>query len=394
MTTRIFAKLILVVVVVLVVAFIGVNILASRIAVNAYQDASGRQLDDGVPAARHASVIRRQILVGTAIAFLPALVLAGFLARQISSRLSHIIRYASELAKGNFEARPSWSGHDELNILGRKLDETGEKLRKMFEELQHERAELEKLERVRKDFVINVSHELRTPLASIQGYTETLLDGALDDPEHNVRFLSIIRQNVERLTRLTEDLLTLSRIEMRRLRFQFAPCYVRRLLADAADSLRPLAAKKRITLTVEPVAPDLEVFCDAEAVYQMLSNLLDNALKYTSEGRSITSGARPAVSAGREMVEFYVRDAGFGIPEADLSRLFERFYRVDKARSRQLGGTGLGLAIVKHLAIAQGGDVRVESELGKGSTFYFSLPVHDLGLTELGGLRTELTVSP
>ncbi len=342
---------------------------------------------------RHVDIIRLRMLAGTAIAFLPAIILAALFARQVSSRLSQIITYAAELAKGNFHARLGWTGRDELNVLGRKLDETGEKLQKMFKELQHERAELEKLERIRKDFVINVSHELRTPLASIQGYTETLLDGALEDADHNVRFLSIIRQNAERLARLTEDLLTLSRIEMRRQRFQFASYYVRRLLDDAVDSLRPMAEKKRITLTVEEVSPDLEVFCDAEAVYQVLSNLIDNALKYTPEGKSIISGARPIVESGRDMVEIFVRDTGIGIPEADLARLFERFYRVDKARSRELGGTGLGLAIVKHLSIAQGGDVRVESDLGKGSTFYFSLPVHDLGLTERGDLQAELTVS-
>ena len=161
------------------------------------------------------------------------------------------------------------------------------------------------MERIRKDFVINVSHELRTPLASIQGYTETLLDGALADPVHNVRFLSIIRQNAERLARLTEDLLTLSRIEMRRQRFQFASYYVQRLLNDAADSLRPLAEKKKIGLTVENVTGELEVFCDAEAVYQVLSNLIDNAVKYTPEGRSITIGAQSLTEGGKDLVEFF-----------------------------------------------------------------------------------------
>ncbi|MCX6621439.1 MAG: ATP-binding protein, partial [Acidobacteria bacterium] len=284
---------------------------------------------------RHVDVIRQRMLVATAIAFFPAIILAALFARQASSRLSLIIGYAAELAKGNFQARLGWTGRDELNLLGRKLDETGEKLQKMFQELQHERAELEKLERIRKDFVINVSHELRTPLASIQGYTETLLDGALDDPAHNVRFLSIIRQNTERLARLTADLLTLSRIELRRQRFQFASYYVQRMLDDAVDSLRPMADKKRIALIVEPVAPDTEVFCDAEAVYQVLSNLIDNALKYTPEGKEIHIGACPIVESGQEMVEFFVRDTGIGIPETDLTRLFERFYRVDKARSRE-----------------------------------------------------------
>ncbi|MEJ7607485.1 MAG: ATP-binding protein [Bryobacteraceae bacterium] len=259
-------------------------------------------------------------------------------------------------------------------------------MQKIFEQLQHEHAELEKLERVRKD-VINVSHELRTPLASIQGYTETLLDGALHEPEHNVRFLTIIRQNAERLARLTADLMTLSRLELKTTKFQFASYYVNDLVADCVDSMRPMAEKKRIEMHIEQTQAEAEVFCDSEAVHQVMSNLLDNALKYTPEDGEIFVGAR----SSNELVEFFVRDTGMGIPPEDLPRLFERFYRVDKARSRELGGTGLGLAIVKHLVRAQGGQVRVESIPGTGSTFLFTLPVHDLGLQEYGLLEPEIT---
>jgi two-component system phosphate regulon sensor histidine kinase PhoR len=263
----------------------------------------------------------------------------------------------------------------------------------MFEELQREQMELEKVERVRKDFVINVSHELRTPLASIQGYTETLLDGALHDPDHNVRFLSIIRQNAERLGRLTADLLTLSRIELKTQKFQFAVYYVNSLIDESVDSMRPIAGKKRITMTVEQASDKAEVFCDSEAVHQMLSNLLDNAIKYTPEDGAIMVSALavPQKDGKPEMFEISVRDTGMGIPSAELPRLFERFYRVDKARSRELGGTGLGLAIVKHLARAQGGDVGVESDLGKGSRFWFTLPVQDLGLLEYSSVQSEVT---
>ncbi|OYW12818.1 MAG: hypothetical protein B7X34_01495, partial [Acidobacteriia bacterium 12-62-4] len=150
--------------------------------------------------------IRRRMLASTAVAFLPAILLAALFARWVSRRLGLIIEYSAELAKGNFQARLASPGTDELGLLERKLNETGETLEGMFQELEREHAELEKLERVRKDFVINVSHELRTPLASIQGYTETLLDGAIHDAEHNVRFLGIIRQNAERLANLTADL--------------------------------------------------------------------------------------------------------------------------------------------------------------------------------------------
>lgn len=337
------------------------------------------------------NAIRQQMLTAVAIAFVPAVLLAAFLARYVSSRLAVIIDYAGKLADGRFEARLKPRGGDELGTLERKLNDTGKKLQATVEELQREHSELEKLERVRKDFVINVSHELRTPLASIQGYTETLIEGAIHDPANNMRFLTIIRANAERLGRLTADLLTLSRIELKIQRFQFAGYYVNALLSDTVDSLEPLAAKKDITVRIQRAAEKAEVFCDAEAVHQILSNLLDNAIKYTPEGGTIVVGAEPAPE--RDFVRLFVQDTGIGIPGEDLPRLFERFYRVDKARSRELGGTGLGLAIVKHLSKAMGGEAGVESQIEKGSRFWFTLPVHDLGLSEENSVQGQLTVS-
>jgi len=230
--------------------------------------------------------------------------------------------------------------------------------------------EIEKVDRMRKDFVINVSHELRTPLTAIQGYTETLLDGAMDEPQHNRRFLRIIRQNAERLAQLTADLMVLSQIEVNAREFAFLPQRVREILSQAADATQALAQPKNITVHTEPADKDLLVECDADAIHQVLMNLLENAVKYTPEGRTITAGAQ---AVGDE-VEFYVRDNGIGIPAEHIPRLFERFYRVDKARSRALGGTGLGLAIVKHLVLAHQGSLRVESTEGEGSTFYFRIP--------------------
>jgi two-component system phosphate regulon sensor histidine kinase PhoR len=319
------------------------------------------------------------------------MVLAAFLARYVSAKLASIIDYAGKLARGDFQARLQRGGRDELGVLTEQLNETGEKLQAMFEQLQREHAELEKLERVRKDFVINVSHELRTPLASIQGYTETLLDGAIHEPEHNVRFLTIIRQNAERLGRLTADLMTLSRLELKSTRFQFASYVAGDLLATCCDSMQPLAEKKHIEIVAQPGSTTSEVFCDSEAVHQVMSNLLDNAIKYTPEHGKVLVGCRLIGENDGEQMEFFVRDTGIGIPTEDLPRLFERFYRVDKARSRQMGGTGLGLAIVKHLVRAMGGEVRVESKLGEGSTFSFTLPVHDIGLMEYGAIEPELT---
>jgi len=324
------------------------------------------------------NVLRMQILTAAALSFVPAILLAAFFARLVSAKLGRIIDYSSELARGHFGARLDKMGNDELGILGRKLNETGENLERMFNELEREHAELEKLERVRKDFVINVSHELRTPLAAIQGYTETLLDGALEDPNHNRRFLGIIKQNTERLTSLSADLLTLSRLEMKRQEFQFVAFSAKLLLEDILDTLAPLAARRNITLQLQPIDTAEEVFCDREAFYQVLSNLVDNAVKYSPVGSTIRIGAEPIVRDNRKFLEFSVSDAGVGIPQEDLPRIFERFYRVDKARSRELGGTGLGLSIVKHLILAHGGSVRVTSKVGEGSQFFFSLPAEEI----------------
>jgi two-component system phosphate regulon sensor histidine kinase PhoR len=155
--------------------------------------------------------------------------------------------------------------------------------------------------------------------------------------------------------------------------------------------MTPLAARKDIALNLQRAGGPVEAFCDAEAVNQVVTNLVDNALKYTPEGGSITVSAKPLT--GLKSIEVRVADSGIGIPADELPRLFERFYRVDKARSRELGGTGLGLSIVKHLIRAQGGDVRVESQLGRGSTFIFTLPVEDLGMSEDSDIRTQLTAS-
>lgn len=231
--------------------------------------------------------------------------------------------------------------------------------------------ELERVDRMRKDFVINVSHELRTPLAAIQGYAETLLDGAIDEPGTNRRFMRILWQNAERLAQLTADLMTLSQIEVSTREFAFTPHSVEELLNQAADSARTIAEKKSISIVQTPVETGLTAECDSGAIHQVLNNLLDNAIKYTPDGGQVEIGAQAI--EGR--VEFYVRDTGIGIPSEHIPRLFERFYRVDKARSRELGGTGLGLAIVKHLVLSHGGAVRVVSEAGKGSTFFFDIPV-------------------
>jgi two-component system phosphate regulon sensor histidine kinase PhoR len=228
--------------------------------------------------------------------------------------------------------------------------------------------ETERVEKTRRDFIANVSHELRTPLTSIQGYTETLLDSAAgNDAERE--FLEIIRKNATRMARLTEDLLTLARVESGEQRFDIQPVAPGELLQEAVQSFREIARAQKIELQIEN-ASTTDVNADREAVHQIFSNLIDNALKYAAAGGRIILGAR-SVEAG---IEFYVQDFGPGIPSEHLPRLFERFYRVDKARSRESGGTGLGLAIAKHIMLAHDGTIRAESELNHGSTFLFTLP--------------------
>ncbi len=231
----------------------------------------------------------------------------------------------------------------------------------------HEITEIERVERTRRDFIANVSHELRTPLTSIQGYAETLLDA---DGAGSREFLEIIRKNATRMTRLTEDLLTLARVESgeRKLKLEDVPAA--ELIEDARQSLAPVAQQYGVELSVAAV-PQLAVRADRDGIQQVFNNLVENALRYAGDGRRIELGARQQ----GEDIEFFVRDFGPGIASEHLPRLFERFYRVDKARSRESGGTGLGLAIVKHIVLNHGGKVRVESALGHGAVFYFTLPL-------------------
>jgi len=232
----------------------------------------------------------------------------------------------------------------------------------------HDQTEIERVEKTRRDFIANVSHELRTPLTSIQGYSETLLDHN-NVPGHVREFIEIIRKNATRMARLTEDLLVLARVESGEQNFNFQLTTPRELLDDAVQTFQDVAASRGIQLSVMDMASS-SVSVDRDAIQQVFSNLIDNALKYGDTGKKILVGACET----EDGVQFYVRDFGSGISSEHLPRLFERFYRVDKARSRESGGTGLGLAIAKHVVRAHGGSIKAESELNHGSTFYFTLP--------------------
>jgi two-component system phosphate regulon sensor histidine kinase PhoR len=414
------------------------------------------------------SRVRRTLLVGSGLALLVALILAGVLAQFTARRLQRIVQFADKIAGGDLTASIAEASRDEIGQVAAALDKTARHLEDNFAALrtsQHQletllnsmedaviavgpdnrvqwanrtmdglvpqgtrlnapvvetvrdpdflravrgarlsrkvftaRAtsivpartfdvtaapmpgggavavlrdltETERVEKTRRDFIANVSHELRTPLTSIQGYAETLLDSSAEN-NHAREFLEIIRKNAHRMSRLTEDLLTLARVESGEQRFDIQPVAAAEILQEAVQNFRELARVHGIELQVEDSAPD-PVSADREAIHQVFSNLIDNALKYAASGGRLVLGARRAEGG----VEFYVRDFGPGIPFEHLPRLFERFYRVDKARSRESGGTGLGLAIAKHIVLAHDGTIRAESELNHGSMFLFTLPL-------------------
>jgi two-component system phosphate regulon sensor histidine kinase PhoR len=236
----------------------------------------------------------------------------------------------------------------------------------------HDVTELRRLERMRQDFVANASHELKTPLASIKAYAETLIDWALHDESVNRRFLERIDEQADRLNQLILDMLSLSRLDSSQELFEHGPLSLVTVLEACLESHRGRAEAKNLSLTFDPgnLGSETLVLADEEAIRQIFDNLIDNAIKYTPDGGKV----RMACSHARDMVTVEVTDTGIGIPRDELPRIFERFYRVDKARSRELGGTGLGLSIVKHLISSIQGQISVTSRPGSGSRFTVKIP--------------------
>jgi two-component system phosphate regulon sensor histidine kinase PhoR len=235
--------------------------------------------------------------------------------------------------------------------------------------LFHDLTRLKQFERARQEFVANVSHELRTPLSHIRGYVETLLSGATSDPTVSTRFLQTIERNTDRLQLLIEDLLTISELESGRVSLNLQAVSLRSVAGKVFDDFKTRAEARTVTLTNE--LPDLTVYADTARIEQVLSNLVDNAIKYGRAGGQVIVSA---LMLPEDTIEVSVRDDGPGLPPEALERIFERFYRVDKARSREQGGTGLGLSIVKHIVQSHGGRVWARSEPGNGANFYFTLP--------------------
>lgn len=413
-------------------------------------------------------LLRRDVLISSAISLLLATMTAAFLAHRGARRLDRIVTFAGRIAAGELSARVEEGNLDEISEVAHALDATASRLEQSFEALEtnrrelaalldsmqeavvavnalgqvswsnsvmqrissspvregralvhtirdpevlacvegalsnrevhrgralsiapgrifeisaaptpgggavavlHDVTEIERVEKMRRDFVANVSHELRTPLTSISGYVETLMDGH-HSAENTRDFLTIILKNATRMNRLTEDLLVLARVESGDYKVKPHPMRAAALVEDAIESFTGMVRDSTVTLEPAEKAEDL-VMADPDALNQVFGNFIENAMKYGKDGKRVCVGARRT----ENQVEFFVQDFGPGIASEHLDRIFERFYRIDKARSRESGGTGLGLAIAKHIVLAHGGTIRAESELGSGATFLFTLPL-------------------
>jgi two-component system phosphate regulon sensor histidine kinase PhoR len=284
------------------------------------------------------------------------------LSKRITRPILGLVRTAEQIKQGDLAQRAHVASRDEIGSLANALNTMAETLAKDISRMQ-------KLEQVRSEFLGNVSHELRTPIFSIQGFLETLLDGAIDDPAVNREFLERAHRQATRLNSLLNDLIDISRIESGDMKMSFRYFAIAELLEPAVEEVREHAQKKNIALTCKIIPAVKEVYGDRERLRQVLINLMDNAVKYTEEGGNVE--CRASFQGDRCLIE--VEDNGSGIGEEHVARIFERFYRVDHDRSRDAGGTGLGLAIVKHIVEAHGSRVSVRSSVGKGSTFSFTL---------------------
>lgn len=260
-----------------------------------------------------------------------------------------------------------YSNQEEIK-LGNNLIDLEEEIKAMVKKTQNDIANLKKLEQVRTEFLGNVSHELRTPIFAMQGYLETLLDGALDDKKVNRSFLQKANQHTINLSNLLNDLIDISMIESGQMKMSLRYFNISEFLHGLLTEMQPHANKKGIELRTSTIPNDLQLFGDKERLRQVMNNLIMNAIKYTENGY-----VEIGVIEDKNKANIYIKDTGIGIASDDLARIFERFYRVDKDRSREMGGTGLGLAIVKHILEAHGSKIEVESEIGKGTEFSFPL---------------------
>jgi two-component system phosphate regulon sensor histidine kinase PhoR len=305
--------------------------------------------------------IRTDIIIAGMIVLVIVVIVSTFVSHRIVSPLVHIAGVAAAIRGGNLDTRIDIASADEIGQVAHAVNE-------MVDRLKTDIVQLRKLEQVRSQFLGNVSHELRTPIFALQGFLETLLDGAIDDPNVNKDFVEKAYSNAMRLNTLLNDLIDISRIESGEMKMSFRYFNVNDFVDSVLVDLESMAGAKDIRLTARyETDVSQQVLGDRDRLVQALSNLIDNAVKYTQRGGTVTVQTR----IEGEHVRIEVADTGIGISPEHLPRIFERFYRVDKERSREAGGTGLGLAIVKHIIEAHGGKVEVRSEVGKGSVFSF-----------------------
>ena len=309
-------------------------------------------------------VLYRVVLAAGAVAAIFALGLGYFISKSIASPISQMKEIAGHLSRGDFSRRVNIGSKDELGDLARSLN-------RMADELQLKIDNLKKVDKVRTDFVANVSHELKTPLTSIKGFVETLEDGALDDKENAKKFISIIKKHTEGLNNIVNDLLSLSELELGRDRVNKSKFDLKELIDEVILGFGHALSVKGEKLDFKCKGSNFKIQADRMKIEQVLVNIIDNAIKYSKEAGLVLV----SLLEEKNKVIVSVKDNGIGIPPEHLNRIFERFYRVDKARSRQFGGTGLGLAIVKHIVLLHSGTVDIESQVNNGTEVTISLPL-------------------
>jgi signal transduction histidine kinase len=308
-------------------------------------------------------IIYRVVLFGVIAAVVIALVVAYFVSRSITLPIRQMKETARGIAKGDFSRRVRIKSKDELGELAGSLNT-------MADELQQKMEHLKQMDGMRTDFVANVSHELKTPLTLIKGYIETLEDKEIDDKEKSGKFISIIKEHSDRLGNIIDDLLSLSELELSKDCVNKTEFDLKKLIKDLSLGFGHALGEKKQTLTISAQGSDFRIKADYDKIEQVLVNLIDNAMKYTKESGRIGL----SVLEQNQAVSVTVQDNGIGIPKEHLDRVFERFYRVDKARSRELGGTGLGLSIAKHIVLVHKGAITIESGLGEGTKVSVTLP--------------------
>lgn len=284
-----------------------------------------------------------------------------YLNRKREKELKEIVQIIDNIRENKYQKS------DEI-LLKEKLNQLENSIKRMFEKSKNDIEYMKKLQRVRSEFIGNVSHELRTPIFAIQGYIETLLNGAIEDQRVNRNFLLKANQHTINLNNLLNDLINISMIESGEMQMSFRYFELKPYLTSLVEELNHLAEEKNIKLILNELPNELYVLGDKERLKQVLTNLIHNAIKYTEKGH-----VEIIVEQEKKCVNIIIKDTGIGIPEEDIDRIFERFYRVDKARSRAVGGTGLGLSIVKHILEAHNSKITVKSQLGVGSEFSFRL---------------------